>query len=72
MANSLSTTPKLVIARATLAEIDDNARSHRLRAASFKFQTRLHEIEAAYFAAEADARADYLAEVAEINGEASR
>ena len=68
MSKTLSTTPKLAIARATLAEIDDNARAHRLRAASFKFQKRLHEIEAAYFAAEADARRDYLAEVAEIHG----
>jgi len=68
MAKSAITTPKGALARATLDEISDDERAHRLRAASFKFQRRLHDIETAYFEAQAAARSDYLAEVEAING----
>ena len=44
------------------------ARDARLRAANFKFERRLHDIQAAAFEAQSKAREDYLAEVAEING----
>jgi uncharacterized protein (DUF885 family) len=71
MAKTAMTTPKSALVRATLDEIEDDERAHRLRAASFKFQRRLHDIETAYFEAQATARSDYLAEVATINGEAS-
>ncbi|HUI19786.1 MAG TPA: hypothetical protein VLZ74_01895 [Methylocella sp.] len=56
------------LARIALEEIADDDRAHRLRAASVKFQRRLHDIETAYFEAQTAARSDYLAEVAEING----
>jgi len=69
MAKTAMTTPKGSLARIALDEIADDERAHRLRAASFKFQRRLHDIETAYFEAQATARSDYLAEVAEINGE---
>ena len=69
MAKSALSTPKVALVRATQAEIADDERAHRLRAASFKFQRRLHDIEAAYFEAQAAARSDYLAEVEAINGE---
>ena len=69
MAKTAMTTPKSALIRATLDEIDDDAKAHRLRAASFKFQRRLHDIETAYFEAQAAARSDYLAEVEAINGE---
>jgi len=42
-----------------------------LRAASVKFERRLHDIQTAAFEAQAKARADYLAEVAAINGDES-
>ena len=61
-------TTQSALTRIALDEIADDERAHRLRAASFKFQRRLHDIETAYFEAEADARRDYLQEVAEING----
>jgi hypothetical protein len=63
------TTPKGSLARIALDEIADDERAHRLRAASFKFQRRLRDIESAYFEAQGQARADYLAEVEAINGE---
>jgi hypothetical protein len=69
MAKTALSTPKNALARLALAEIADDERAHRLRAASFKFQRRLHDIETAYFEAQATARSDYLAEVAAINGE---
>jgi hypothetical protein len=40
-----------------------------LRAASFKFERGLHDIQAAAFEAQAKARSDYLAEIQAINGE---
>ena len=48
-------------------EIEDDHRAHLLRAANFKLHRRLHDIDAAYFAEQEKARAEYLAEVAEIN-----
>jgi len=69
MAKTVITTPKVALIRATQAEID--ARAHRLRAATWKLERRLHDIETACFEAQAAARTDYLAEVAAINGEAS-
>ena len=69
MAKTAMTTPKSMLARAALEEIADDERAHRLRAASFNFQRRLHDIETAYFEAQAAARSDYLAEVEAINGD---
>lgn len=51
MAKTALTTQKSALVRATLDEIEDDERAHRLRTASFKFQRRLHDIEAAYFEA---------------------
>jgi hypothetical protein len=38
-----------------------------VRAASFKFERRLHDIQAAAFEVQSKARAEYLAEAAAIN-----
>lgn len=54
----------LVVA-ATTAEIDEDRRVHELRAASFRLERRLHDIKSRSFEAEAQARADYLQEIAE-------
>ena len=64
------TAQQSVLARAN-GEIDDDHRAHLLRAASFKFERRLHDIHAAAFEAQSKARAEYLQEVAEINGQES-
>jgi hypothetical protein len=61
-------TPKGSLARIALDEIADDERAHRLRAASWKFQRRLHDIETAYFEAQAKARSEYLEEVEAISG----
>jgi len=65
MTKTAITTPKRALVRIALDEIADDERAHRLRAASFKFQRRLHDIETSYFEAQAKARSDYLAEVVE-------
>ena len=67
MAKTMTTTSQAALAR-TNGEIDDDAKAHLLRAASFKFERRLHDIQSAAFEAQSKARVDYLAEVAEING----
>jgi hypothetical protein len=59
---------KGALARASVDEIADDERAHRLRTASFKFQRRLHDIEAAYFEAQATARSEYLTEVEAVGG----
>jgi hypothetical protein len=69
MAKTVITTPKSALARVALDEIADDERAHRLRAASWKFERRLHDIRSAAFEAEAAARSDYLAEVEAINGD---
>jgi hypothetical protein len=55
---SALSTPKVALVRATQAEIADDERAQRLRAASFKFERRLHDIQAAAFEAQAKARSD--------------
>jgi hypothetical protein len=66
---ALSTAPTGAIARAILEEIDEETRAHKLRAASFRYERRLHSIEARYFEDQCLARGDYMREVAEITGE---
>jgi hypothetical protein len=65
MAKTL-TTQQSALVRMT-GEIGDEHRSHLLRAANFKLHRRMHDVDAAYFAEQEKARADYLAEVTEIN-----
>jgi hypothetical protein len=66
---ALSTAPKGMLARATLDEIDEESRAHRLRAANFRYERRLHDIESRYFEDQCRARADYMREIAEISGD---
>ena len=68
MAKTALTTPKGAIARAVNDEIDEETRAHRLRAVHFRYERRLHAIEGRYFEDQAQARADYLREIAEIEG----
>jgi hypothetical protein len=70
LAKTLSTTPKGALIRATLDEIDEETRAHRLRAVNFRYERRLHDIESRYFEDQCQARADYMREIAEITGEA--
>jgi len=67
MAKTAMTTQS-ALARIALDEIADDERAHRLRAANWKLERRLHDIQAAAFEAQAKARSEYLAEVADING----
>ena len=71
MAKTAMTTPKGALARASMEEIADDERAHRQRAVNFRYERRLHDIESRYFEDQCQARADYLREIAEINGEVS-
>jgi hypothetical protein len=67
-AKSALTTTKAALARSCDAKVADDHRAHLLRAASWKYERRLHDIRQAVFEAKAQARQDYLDEVAEIEG----
>jgi hypothetical protein len=56
-------TKSAALVAATNAEIEEDRRVHELRAASFRLERRLHDIRTRAFEAEAQARADYLAEI---------
>jgi hypothetical protein len=56
-------TKSAALVAATNQEIEEDRRVHSLRAASFRLERRLHDIKTRAFEAEAQARADYLAEI---------